>query len=59
MYPARNKTGNKSNDSIGLHETGNIYLREQMKLLGKLTSNDTSNIGMIPSASKNVSINFT
>ena len=30
-----------------------------MELLGKLRSNDTSNIGMIPSASKYVSVNFS
>ena len=29
-----------------------------MELMGKLASNDTTNIGMLPSASKYVSINF-
>ena len=30
-----------------------------MEPLGNLTSNDTSNIGMLPSASKDVSIKFS
>ena len=30
-----------------------------MELLSKLTSNNTSNIGIIPSASRYVSINFS
>ena len=30
-----------------------------MELLGKLSSNDTSKIGTLPSASKEISINFS
>ena len=33
----------------GLNATGKRYLREQMELICKLASNDTSKIGMIPS----------
>ena len=32
------------------------YLKEQMETIGKLASNDTSNIGIIPGASKDVFI---
>ena len=30
-----------------------------MKIIGKLASNDTSNIGMLSSSSRNVSIKFS
>ena len=40
----------------GLDDTKKLYLKEQMELLGKLASKNTSNIGMISSASKDVSI---
>ena len=36
----------------------NVILRKKLKLIGKLESNDTSKNGMIPSASKDVSIKF-
>ena len=35
------------------------YLNEQMEILGKSASNDTPNIGMITSASRDVSINLS
>ena len=34
------------------------YLKGKMELMGKLESNNTTNIGMLTSASKYVSINF-
>ena len=34
------------------------YLKGEMELMSKLASNDTTHIGMLPSASKYVSINF-
>ena len=43
----------------GLNATEKHYLKEQMKLIGKLASNDTSKIGMLPSASKDVSVKFS
>ena len=42
----------------GLNATDKHYLKEQMELLGKSASNDTSNIRMLSSASNNVSIDF-
>ena len=42
----------------GLNATEKHYLKEQMKLIGKLASNDTSKIGMLPSASKDISVQF-
>ena len=42
----------------GLNETENRYLKRDMKIIGELASNDTSKIGMIPGASKDVFIIF-
>ena len=42
----------------GLNATDKIVLREQMEIIGKFASNDISNIGVLPSASKDVSIKF-
>ena len=42
----------------GLNETENSHMKEQMELIGKLESNVTSNIGILPSASKYASIKF-
>ena len=33
----------------GINATDKLYLKEKMKLIGKLSSKDTSKIGMIPS----------
>ena len=41
-----------------LNATSRRYLKEQMELLGKSASNDTSNIRMKPSASKDVYISI-
>ena len=41
-----------------LNETDKRYLKGKMELLGKLASNDTSDIGIILIASKDVSIKF-
>ena len=43
----------------GLNATEKRYLKGKMELMGKLESNNTTNIGMLPSASKYVSINFS
>ena len=42
----------------GLNATENRFLKGKMELMGKLASNNTKNIGMLPSASKYVFINF-
>ena len=42
----------------GLNVTDKLYLKEKMELIGKLASDDTSKIGMLSSASTDVSINF-
>ena len=42
----------------GLNATEKIVLREQMEIIGKFASNDIPNIGVLPSASKDVSIKF-
>ena len=38
----------------GLNSMGKRYLKEQKELIGKLASNNTSNIVMISGASKNI-----
>ena len=55
---AINATGHINNFVDGLNATDKRYLKEQMEPIVKLVSNDTSNIGMLPSASKYVSIKF-
>ena len=45
-----NSPGHGNNVVDGLNATDNRCLNEQMELIGKLASNDTSNIGMLPSA---------
>ena len=42
----------------GLNATGKRYLKGEMELMGKLSINDTTNIEMLPSASKYVYISF-
>ena len=42
----------------GLNTKEKCYFNEQMELIDKLVSNNTSNIGMLPIASKDVPIKF-
>ena len=42
-----------------LNSTEKRYLNDKMKLIGKLLSNDTTKIGMLPSASTYFSIKFS
>ena len=41
-----------------INATEKSYLMEQMGIISKIASNDASNIGVLPSASKDVSIKF-
>ena len=50
IHRAINTPGHGNNVVDGLNATDNRCLNEQMELIGKLASNDTSNIGMLPSA---------
>ena len=50
MYHAVNARGHEKNVVDGLNATEKRYLKEQMELIGKLGSEDTKNIGMLPSA---------
>ena len=43
----------------GLYATTKRYLKEQMELIGKLSSNHTSKIGMLPNPSKYVFIKIS
>ena len=43
----------------GINATDKLYLKEKMKLIGTLSSNNTEKIGMIPSASKDVLVKFS
>ena len=47
--PGRGKKG-----LDGINATEKLHLRVKMKLIGKLASNNTSKIGMLPSASKDI-----
>ena len=40
----------------GLNATSKLYLKEQMEIIGKLSINYTSNVGILPIAYKDVSI---
>ena len=53
-----NAPGHRKYVVDGLNSTDKHYLKEKMELIGKLASNDTSKIGILPSASKYVSIEF-
>ena len=59
MDHAINAPGNGNNFVGGINATENIYLQEQMELIGKLGRKGTSKIGMIPSASKDISIKIS
>ena len=58
MDLAINAPGHWNNVVDGLNAKEKRYLKEQMELIGGLASNGTSNIEMLPSASKYVSIKF-
>ena len=49
-YHAINSPGHGKNAVDILNATVKRYLKGEMKLMGKLESNDTINIGMLPSA---------
>ena len=58
MDRAINATGHGKNVVDGLNAMYRYYLKGKIELIGKLGSNDTTKIGMIPSASKYFSIKF-
>ena len=58
MDRAINAPGHGKNVVEGLNATEKRYLKGEMKLISKLESKYTANIGMLPSASKDVSITF-
>ena len=58
MDSAMNAPGRGKNAVDGLNATDKRYLKGEMELIGKLASNYTTNIGMLPSASKYVSVKF-
>ena len=58
MDRAINAFVHRKNVFSGINDTGKHDLRAQMKLLGKLSTNNTSNIGMLLSASNNVPFIF-
>ena len=53
-----NSPGNGNDIVDVLNATDKRYLKEQMELLGKLEINNTSNIVILTSASKDGSVNF-
>ena len=59
MDHAINAPGYGNNVVDGINAADKRYLKEQMKPIGKLSSNNTSTIGIIPSDSKDVSIKFS
>ena len=58
MDIAINEPGHRSIVVYGLNATGKRYLKDQVEPQGKLVSNESSNIGMLTIASKNVFNNF-
>ena len=42
----------------GINATEKCYLKQQSELIGKLGSNETSNIGMLPGASSMFTLNL-
>ena len=59
MDRAINAPGHENNVFDGLNATYKRYLKEEMEIIGKLACNDTSNIGMLTSASKYVSVKIS
>ena len=58
MDRAINAPGYVNNVVDGINATEKRHLKEKMELIGKSGSNDTTNIGILPSASKDASIKF-
>ena len=58
MDHAINAPGHGNNVIDGINEMDKRYLKGKLELIGKLASNNTKNIGMLPSASKEASIKF-
>ena len=58
MYHAINKPGNRNNVVDGLNTTNKHCLKGEMELIGKLGSTNTTNIGMLTSASKMSPLNL-
>ena len=59
MYRSINEPGHGKNVVDGLNSTYKLYLKGEMELIVELAINDTSKIGMLPSASKDISIKFS
>ena len=59
MYHAINIIGHGKNVVNGLNANDTLYLKEQMEPIGKLSSNNASQSGMLPSASKYILIKFS
>ena len=59
MDRAMNTTGHRKNVVDGLNATNKCYLKGEMELMSILSIYDITNIGMLPSASKYVSVSFT
>ena len=58
MHHAMNAPDNGKHIFDGPNDTIKRYTKEQMELLGKKTSNGTSKIGILPSASKDFTLNL-
>ena len=58
MDRAINAPGHGKDFFDGFNATDKRYLRGEIELIGKLASNDTSNIRMLPIASKYFSVKF-
>ena len=58
IYCETNEPGNRNNGVDGIKDTAKIYFKGKKELLRKPASNDTSTIVMLPSAWKDVSIDF-
>ena len=56
MDHAINAPGHENIFVFELNATGKHFLKGKMELIGKLASNNTSKIGMVSSASKEISI---
>ena len=56
IYPSSRSWNNVVD---GINATYKHYLKDKMEIIGKLGSNDTTKIGMLPSASKYVSVKFS
>ena len=59
MDRENNAPGHGNNIVEGINTMDKHYLKENMVLIFKLGINDTSNIGIIPSSSKEVSIKIS